>query len=200
MKQRMKSSLALGVGVVAVAGLVLAPAAYAANTTTVTARIAKSITVATTTGSVLLNITPTSAGSATTASDTVTVTTNSAAGYTLKIASGTANLVNGANNLVPTAGTIAAPAALDNNAWGFRFDDATAGTGFGSGSTAAQTDVANPTSTKWAAVPTTATTIKTTAVAATSGDATNVFFGAKADMTKATGDYTATVTFTGTAN
>ncbi len=200
MKQRMKSSLALSAAVVGVVGLVLAPSAYAANTTTVTARIGKTISVATTTGSVLLTITPTGSGSATTASDTVTVTTNSSAGYTLKIASSTANLVNGANNLVPTAGTIAAPAALDNNAWGFRFDDATAGTGFGTGPTSAQTDVAAPTSTKWAAVPTAATTIKTTAVAATGGDATNVFFGAKADTTKPSGDYVATVTFTGTAN
>lgn len=200
MKKYLNSTLVLGTGVVAIVGLVLAPAAYAANTTQVTARIAKTISVSTTTGSVLLTITPTVAGSATTASDTVTVATNSTAGYTLQIASSTANLVKGADNITPTSGTIASPAVLANNSWGFRFDDSTAGTGFGSGPTSAQTDVANPTSVLWAAVPTTATTIKTTAIPAPGGDAMNVFFGAKADTTKPNGDYVATVTFTGTAN
>lgn len=200
MKLSKKSLLAVGASAASVVGLVLAPAVYAGNTTTVTVNVAKAASVATTNGAVTLNINPTVTGSATTGHDTVTVGTNSTAGYVLKINASAANLT-GAGNLVPTGGTIAAPAALSTNSWGFRFDDATATTGFGNSPvTADEVNVAAPTNTKWAPVPTVATTIRSTAVASPSGDTVNVYFGAKADFNQAQGAYTGTVTFSVTAN
>ncbi len=200
MKIRISPSVVAGVSLLSIAGMVVAPAAFAVTgTTTVNANISAVISIATS-GTVNIAITPVSGGSATSASDTVTVTTNNSTGYNLKINGATTTLVNGVNTIAANAGTIAAPAAITNNTWGFRIDDATATTGFGNVATSAQTNVASLTSTKWAAMPTTATLIKTTSAAATSGDATTVWYGAMADTSKPSGTYSDVITYTATTN
>lgn len=187
--------LALGVGSAVV------PSALAADQSTdtvINAVVGSAISISTSTP-VDLMVTPTSAGSATSASDTVTVSTNNATGYELQLANKDANtdLVSGSNTISSTSGTFASPAALANNSWGFRVDGA--GT-FGAGATVAETNVANLTGT-WAAVPASGSpvTLKTTSSPASS-DITNVWYGVKVDTTKPNGTYTDTVTYTAVTN
>jgi hypothetical protein len=196
MKQQIRSALAISVGVVAVFSLVLVPAvANAANTTTVNAVVSDGISI-TTSGTVNLAITPTSGGSYTSASDTVTVGTNKTAGYNLKIKGATTTLVNGGNTLAATSGTFAAPSAMSTvNQWGYRVDNL--GT-FGAGPTSAQTDQASLSGT-WAGMTTTDVQIKSTAVA-NAADVTTVWYGASANLTKPSGTYTNTITYTATNN
>ena len=190
-------SLTLSASVVAVVGLVLAPASVFAVGTNVRAVVGYTISVANSVpGNLDLAITPTAGGSATSASDTVTTTTNDANGYQLSIAGATSTLVNGANTLTAVTGTPASPSAITNGTWGFRYDDATAFTGFTNASTTAQSNQASLTVTKWAGMPTSATVIKQTSAAATSGDATVIFYGAMADTSKPSGNYTDAITYT----
>lgn len=197
MKAYVKSSLALGAGVIAVVGLVLTPVVVsAASTTTVTAVIAKVASIATTSGSVTLNITPTSAGAWTSLSDTVTAGTNSTAGYQLQLSASPTALTNGANTLAATSGTPGTPTALSVNTWGYRVDGQS---GFGAGPTSADTNAAASSQTKWAGPTATATTFKTTASASAS-DSTTVWYEAAADLSKPSGNYTSTVTYTAVAN
>lgn len=200
MKQQ-KISLLAGVAM-AVAGVsVLTPAAFAASNTantTINANIASTISISTS-GTVNLGITPTAAGSASSASDTVSVSTNNGGGYNLQLADtdATTNLVNGSNTIAASSGTFGSPTALANNTWGYRVDGA--GT-FGSGPTAAQSNQASLSGT-WAGVPASGSpvTLKSTSAAATA-DTTTVWYGAKADTTKPNGTYTDTVTYTATTN
>ncbi len=198
MKQPVRSALLGGASLLVVASTVLIPAAaFAAvdtKTTTVNAIIAPVISMTTGT-TVNINITPTSAGSASNGSDTVTVATNRTAGYNLKIAGATATLVNGVHTIAASAGTTAAPITLANNTWGFRVDGQL---GFGAGVTAAQTNQAVLAGT-WAAMPTSATTIKTTATTATA-DVTTVWYGVMADAGNADGTYSDIITYTATTN
>lgn len=188
--------LSLAVGVVSVAGIAMAPLAFAADTTTITARIAKTASVATTSGNVLLNITPTAAGSFTSASDTVTAGTNSTSGYQLQISAATTALTKGSDTIAAlAAATPASPATMTVNNWGYRVDGQS---GFGSGPTSATTNGASLTGT-WAGVTSSPVTFKTTA-SASSSDSTTVWYGAGADFTKPNGDYVTTVTYTAVAN
>lgn len=196
MKTRLKASLFLAAGVISLAGLAVAPVVYAANTTTVTARIAKVATISSTSGSILLNITPTSAGSYTSLSDTVTAATNSTAGYQLQLSATPAALTNGGNTLAANSGTPTVPAALAVNTWGYRVDGQY---GFTAGPTAADTNAATSSQSLWAGATTSAVSIKTTAAASTA-DATTVWFEAAADLSKPSGDYVTTVTYTAVAN
>lgn len=202
MKQPLKSALIGSAAFVAVAGTVLIPAAaFAAvdtKSTTINAVVAAVISM-TTSGTVTINITPTGVGSASSSSDTVSVSTNRSAGYNLKIADTdtTLTLQNGANTLAAASGSFASPAALGNNTWGWRVDNA--GT-FGAGPTSAQTNQASLSGT-WAAIPSSASavTVKTTATTA-ANDTTTVWYGAMADTTKTDGTYTDSVTYTATTN
>ena len=109
------SRTALGVGAL---GLALLPvASYAATASTsniqISAAIGSAISINTPTA-VAVSLTPTAAGPVSMGSHTVTVSTNNSTGYKLylKDADASLNLVSGANNITPTAGTAAAPAAL----------------------------------------------------------------------------------------
>ena len=196
MKKQIRSALSISVGVVAVLGLVLVPAvANAANTTTVNAVVSSGISI-TTSGTVNLAITPTSAGSYTSASDTVTVGTNNALGYNLKIKGATTTLASGGNTLAAVSGTFASPSAsMGVNQWGYRVDGL--GT-FGAGPTTAQTNQASL-SGSWAGVTTADVQIKSTS-SANASDTTTVFYGASADLSKPSGTYTNTITYTATNN
>lgn len=195
MKIKAQSAIAYIVGFVGLAGVVLAPIASAANTTTITARIAKTAAVATTGGSVLINVTPSAAGSFSSASDTVTAGTNSTAGYQLQISAAATALTKGSDTIAAGSATPGTPAALAVNTWGFRVDGQG---GFGTGPTTAATNAASLTG-LWAGVTSTAVTIKTTAVVA-NADTTTVWYGVGTDFTKPNGDYTTTVTYTAVAN
>lgn len=195
MQYPLKSALAIGVGVFAVVGIGLAPVAMAGNTTTVTATINKTASIATTSGAVAFTINPTSAGSFSSASDTVTAGTNSSTGYQLQISAAAPALTSGANTLAASAGTAASPVTLLKNTWGYRVDG---GAGFGAGPTSAQTDQSSLTN-NWAGVTSTATTIKSTS-AASNADTTTVWYGAGADFSKPNGAYATTVTYTAIAN
>lgn len=183
-------------------GLVVAPlTVFATNTTNVSANIGSTISVSNSTPTVNLNITPTASGSASSASDAVTVTTNNTNGYKLSIQGATTTLANGANTLSADTGTPAAPAAITTGTWGYRWDDSgSGGTSFAAGPTTAETNVASLTSTKWAGMTTSPVQIKNTTTAATSGDTTTIWYGAKADTSKPSGAYTDTVTYTAAVN
>lgn len=199
MRKLIKPAFILGVGVVAV-GLVAAPLASAANqsaTTTINATVNPVISISTST-TVAFAVTPTLAGSASSASDTVTVSTNRSSGYNLKLEDNdAANTLSGPGTIAATSGTFASPAAMSANSWGYRVDGA--GT-FGAGPTSAQTDAASLSGT-WAAVPALGSpnTIKTTASTA-SGDVTTVWYGAFVTTAKTDGLYSDVVKYTATTN
>src|ERR1700722_458565 len=79
--------------------------------TTISSVISPVISLLTTNGTVNVNVTPTSGGLQTIASDTVTVSTNDAAGYTLKLGETGAGttLLSGSNTIPASAGTPASP-------------------------------------------------------------------------------------------
>lgn len=158
-----------------------------------------SITLSTST-TVNLNVTPTSSGKCTIASDTVGVTTDNSLGYTLTMSANTTNtnLVSGGNTIAAGSGTQASPLALTVSSWGYRVDSLG---GFGAGPTSAQSNIAPP-ATTFAGVPSSASpnTLKTTAVAAGSVDNTSVWYGVCANTAVTNGTYSQVVTYTAVTN
>lgn len=200
MRGRVKTIVVGSLAAAVVLGGVFIPTSYAATAnTTINVAVGSAISISTL-GSVNLDITPTSSGSASSASDTVTVSTNDTAGYTLQLADADSSdtLTSGTNTIAASTGTLAIPVTLAVNSWGFRVDSSTLA--FGAGPTTAQTNAASLTG-KWAAVPVSgsADTIKSTTAVA-SGDTTTVWYGADVDSTVPNGTYTDTVTYTATAN
>lgn len=201
MRKKLIQPIVLGGAIVVFGAGVLGAAAFAVSapgSTVVNATIGSVITISTS-GTVNLAITPTSSGSASSASDTVTVGTNDTLGYNLQLADADTNtdLATGGNTITAATGTFASPATLADNSWGYRVDGA--GT-FGAGPTTAQTNAASLSGT-WAGVPSSASpvTLKSTSTTA-AGDVTTVWYGAMANSTKPNGTYTDTVTYTATGN
>lgn len=167
--------------------------------TVVNANIGSTISIQST-ANVDLNINPTaSSAKASSGKATVTVSTNNAAGYTLKLGmiSADRDLKKASDSINPHTGTLNAPAALANNSWGYRVENAG---GFGAGNMAIESNLDNLTGT-FAGVPAQGADdqIKTNGTAIQSQQ-TDVLFGAKADSTKPSGTYTGTVVFTAIAN
>lgn len=167
--------------------------------TVVNANIGSTISIQST-ANVDLNINPTaSSAKASSGKATVTVSTNNAAGYTLKLGMNGADrdLKKASDSINPHTGTLNAPAALANNSWGYRVENAG---GFGAGNMAIESNLDNLTGT-FAGVPAQGADdqIKTNGTAVQSQQ-TDVLFGAKADSTKPSGTYTGTVVFTAIAN
>lgn len=152
-------------------------------------------------GSVDLDIIPTQSGKCTIASDTVSVLTDSTSGYTVQLASSTTDtdLVNGASTIDTSAGTAASPASLSPNAWGWRIDGYS---GFGSGPTSAQVNIASPIAGFAGVVPSNVTpsTIKTSSSPANPAEDTIVWYGLCADTSALNGTYTTQVTYTALVN
>lgn len=176
---------------------VAASAATQTSNTTINATVNEVISISTS-GTVTLNLTPTSGGVVSSASDTVTVSTNRTNGYTLSLknADTTTSLVSGGNTITAHTGTPGTPSALTNGTWGF----AVAGAPF-DGSYSAETNNGSSTTT-WAGVPSssgTAATLKTTGATATN-DTTTVWYAVKANSSQPNGTYTDTVTYTATTN
>lgn len=199
MKVRMKSTIALGAGVFAVAGIVAAPLVPAANAvttnTTVNANVGSTISM---TGGSTVSLVLNPGGNAvlTSASDAITVSTNSTAGYTLTLADSDANLnlASGANTIGPTSGTFAVPAAMTTNKWGFALPG---GTGFDP--TYNVENNSTTSTSKWAAISATAATLKNTSSTATN-DPTTIWYAAKVDSSQPTGtNYQDQVVYTATA-
>jgi hypothetical protein len=165
--------------------------------TVINANIGSTISI-TTSNTVNLNVTPTLAGSATSASDTITVATNNASGYSLVLENvdNETDLENGASSIPAHTGTFASPSTLANNTWGYRVDSAG---DFGAGPTSAENNQANLSGT-WAGVPANGAgdTLKTTS-SPTAGDVTTVWYGVKADTSNPDGTYSDTVMYTATA-
>lgn len=170
-----------------------------AVSTSVNSSIGSIISVFTSSGTVAINATPTASGVQTINNDVVTVSTNNTAGYTLKLNETTAatDLIATGGTIPATSGTVAAPIALVANTWGFRVDSATIG-GFGATTTTPANSAAIG-AVKFAAVPTTATTIKATSATATN-DTTNVWYGVAVNTATPSGSYTNSVTYTAVTN
>lgn len=181
-------------GAVAVMALVLAPVAASAatDTSSVEATVASVITV-NSAATVPISVTPTAAGAEATASDAVSVDSNDADGYTLRLENDATLTMagfkddgvttNGAT-LAATGGTVALPAALSANSWGFRVDGLG---GFGAAGT-----------TTYAPVTDAGDEIRNTTTTA-SAETTTVKFAVKVDTSKPNGIYKDTVTYTALA-
>lgn len=172
-------------------------AATASSNTVINGTVGSTITV-TSGATVAINTTATTASAVlSSASNSVQVTTNNATGYTLglSIVSGApnTNLVSGSYTIAASTNTMAAPAVLADDTWGFRVDGQG---GFGAGTTTAETNSTSSTTT-WAGVTDTAQTIKTTTTPA-AADSTTVWYAMKVSPTKPSGTYTNTVTYTAT--
>lgn len=164
--------------------------------TTINANVGSAITI-TSLDSVNINVTPAASGPRlSSAHDTVTVNTNNSTGYNLTIQMNTAetSLLNGTNAITKATGSLAVPAALGANTWGYRV----AGSGgFGAGA-AAESNVAASAYT-WAGVPANGAPDQ---VKSTSGvaddDTTDIWYAIMADTTKPSGTYTGKVTYSAT--
>lgn len=190
LKKQVAAKLLVGVAVV---GVAFSPvmASAATDTTEVTATVNSVISVASA-ATVGMTVTPTSGGAEATASDAVTVDSNDADGYTLKLENDTTLTMagfkqdgttsNGAT-LAATGGTVAVPAALSANSWGFRVDGLG---GFGVAGT-----------TTYAPVTDAGDIIRDTATTA-NAEATTVKYAVKVDLSKPSGIYKDTVTYTAT--
>ncbi len=152
-------------------------------------------------GNVSLNITPAAGGKCTIQSDTASVMTDDTNGYTLTLADNSTNtgLINGSSSISAGSGTLASPAALSGNAWGYRVD----GLGsFGAGPTTAQSNV-SPSGTLFAGIKAsnqTADTLASTSTAADPAVTTTVWYGVCADTSVPSGAYASQVTYTAVAN
>jgi hypothetical protein len=152
-------------------------------------------------GTVNVNVTPTAAGRCTVQKDSVTVTTDDSDGYTVTLnTSGTSNsLNNGSNSITVSTGSQASPISLANNTWGYRVDGVS---GFGAGSTTAQSSVSTP-SYPFAAVPTSSQSgdvLVSSNAAANPAVTTNVWYGVCATTSLPSGTYSAQVVYTAVAN
>lgn len=178
----------------------IAVEASTANTT-ITSVLSPVISLLTTTGSVSLNVTPTSSGAQTIGSDTVTVSTNDSNGYTLSLADNTTNtnLISGSNNIAASAASQGTPAVQLVNTWGYCV--ASIG-GFGANCpSASAASQAISASNKFAGMPSSASpnTIATTATTATNAT-TTVWYAVAANTTQPSGSYSTTVTYTAITN
>ena len=155
----------------------------------------------TSSGSVSLNVSPTSSGACTIASDTATVHTYNTGGYVLTMAntSTDASLKYLTNSIGTESGTAASPLSLSVNTWGWRVDGLS---GFGAGPITAQSNISIP-ATSFAGIPissATPVTLASTSVAADPAVSTNIWYGVCIDTSKIQGTYASSVLYTATAN
>ncbi|MCE7936816.1 hypothetical protein DYH10_03450 [Candidatus Saccharibacteria bacterium CPR2] len=128
----------------------------------------------TTSGSITINLTPSTSGVLSTSTDTVTVTSSDVIGYKLYIKDKDANtnLVNGSFNIPASAN--GSPAALANDTWGYNTDG----------------------SSDFVGVTTSNVLLKDANGPFTSGDVTTVTYGVKATLATAAGQFTDTIQYT----
>lgn len=155
----------------------------------------------TSSGTVALDVTPTSSARCTTSSDNVQVMTASGTGYTLQLASSaTATTLAGANSggsIAAGSGTVASPQPLPANRWGFRIDSGA----FGSGPTSASSNAA-PSSTTYAGVTSSASpvTLKTRSTTPPNPDPLAVWYSLCVDTSIPADTYSRAVQYTAVVN
>ncbi len=152
-------------------------------------------------GSVSVNVTPSSSGACTVQSDAVTVTTDSTTGYTLTAttSSTTTNMTSGGNAIPSTSATQTSPSVLTGDQWGFRVDNLG---GFGTGPTTAQTNGTIPGLT-FAGIPASNGTpdqLAHTSAPASSGATTKLWYGVCANTSVPSGIYSVSVLYTAVTN
>ena len=161
-----------------------------------------SITI-TSSAAVGLNLTPSDSGSCAIGSDSVVVTTHNTNGYFLQLNATTSqtSLNNGSSFIPSTTGTFTDPTVLTTNRWGFRVDGQG---GFGTGPT---TNLTNPSLSTFSGLTIApGYTIRTTTTPTPKnngvdiGDTTVVWYGVCADSSNKNGTYSASITYTATAN
>ena len=128
----------------------------------------------TTSGTITINLTPSTSGVLSTGTDSVTVTSSDVVGYKLYIRDKDANtnLVNGSFNI--SASGNASPAVLANDTWGYNTDGSSNFTG----------------------LTTSDTMLKDANGPFTGGDNTTITYGVKATLATASGKYTDTIQYT----
>ena len=198
LRKRNFSRTALGISALGVALLPVATYAATASTSNIqiSAAIGSAISINTPTA-VAVSLTPTAAGPVSIGSHTVTVSTNNSTGYKLylKDADATLNLVSGANNITPTAGSAGTPAALSAmNTFGY----AVAGAPFAGSYTTGDNRVYSASET-FAGITASDVQIKNTATTATNEN-TSVYWAVRADTSLPNGTYTDNVVYTAITN
>lgn len=152
-------------------------------------------------GSISVNIVPSSSGQCTIQKDAVSVLTDDSSGYTLTFTTNSTNtsLTNGASLISASTGTSSSPLALTPNNWGYRVDNVN---GFGAGPTVAQANIASSPLT-FAGVPAsnaTPDTLANTNVSADPAAITNVWYGVCANTSTPSGTYSNQITYTAINN
>lgn len=176
------------------------------------------MTLSNTTPSVNLSISPTLSGASASSSHTITATTNMPTGYNLALTLLSSTHPNSpapapSPTLTSSSGTLSSPTILSSNTWGFAIPSVTSSTpsntilnGF---NTADYYTIPVPhSSSKWAGLSSTLTTIKNTTASTTPNistggdgtDPTTIYYGARADFLLLAGTYTNTIEYTATAN
>ena len=143
-----------------------------------------------------ISVLPSSTASFSSTSFTPTVASNTGYQMTLSTSGSTTALVNGANTIPASSGTVAAPITLAANTWGFRVDDFG---GFGSGPTYASSNAAALAGT-WAGVPPVGSPVTIANDSATTGRPVTIWFGLGATSAKLSGNYTQTIVITVVGN
>lgn len=197
MNNKIKLSIVAGAIAVigATAGLTAnADAAQQTANTVINGIISQTISVATSAGTVNMNVTPTGAGAITTGTHNVIVNTNSSTGYNLTLSTSSAAnaLTKGADSIAASAGTQTTPVALAANTWGYRVDSVA---GFGTGSSVISNQASS--TMKFAGVPASGSAQNIATSATTANNATTpVYYGINATNAKPSGTYTNTVVYT----
>lgn len=196
-----KSMVGLGAGILAIGAVLLGNTAIQAATadTVINGQISSVITISSVSPRNIV-VNPGNGAATTSVDDTITVNTNNATGYTVTLAmlsTATNNKLKHettADVIDAGAGTMALPAALGANTWGYRVD----GVGdFGSGTTT-ENNVANSNFT-WAGVPQSTGDKIVDADGPATNATTKVWFAIHANNSLRSGKYTNTVTYTATA-
>ena len=149
---------------------------------------------------VTLDILPSPTGALASGSHTATVYTDAPTGYNFSL-----NRLGPASpNLVSTSGSLSAPTTLANNTWGYaiaKVSTSTAANTIVNGFDASYTTPTPSGTSLWAGVTSSPVAIKnTTQATGSSGDATVVYYGAKADLSITPGTYSHMITYTAVAN
>ena len=174
--------------------------------TVINSTISSVISLLSTSGTVTVNVTPTGSGAQTIGADTVTVSTNDPGGYTLTLASSSAQttLLSGSNTIPGSTGTVSTPVYQAVNTWGYCVYDSAYSTGWTNSNCPSGTtsNTAISGTYKFAGVP--ASGSPATIVDYTGGTATNrvdtVYYAVAANTSQPSGTYSNTVTYTATTN
>jgi hypothetical protein len=209
-KLRYKVLLAISAFSLIFVGSVSFAGALTANTT-ISSNISSVISLLTSSGTVSANVLPTGSGAQTIQPDTVTVSTNDTSGYTLTLASSSAQTAlkdtGAVDSIVASSGTTTTPVVEAVNTWGFCvYDAGYSPTGF-TGTNCPSSGVSNAAISgtyKFAGVPASGSAV--TLINYTAGTASNrvdtVYYGVAVNTSQPAnnGAYTNTVTYTATAN